>query len=140
MNIGVAWKHNCTILISFLILCLFDSLKKLKIYLQNFFYILSHFLLLGIMDVGGWENIKYKFFNAISNNTWHKYLRNNLTKSDCGFPPSNSLHLFRSHTDGNYPWPGVVFGATVSGVWYWCSDQVQLKLNFCYILFLTNTF
>lgn len=31
--------------------------------------------------------------------------------------------LWRSVDDPNYPWTGVVFGAPILGVWYWCTDQ-----------------
>ena len=26
--------------------------------------------------------------------------------------------------DGPFPWPGMIFGLTVSAVWYLCTDQV----------------
>ena len=34
------------------------------------------------------------------------------------------MHLLRAHDDDGLPWPGVIFGLTISSVWYWCSDQV----------------
>lgn len=36
------------------------------------------------------------------------------------------MHLFRSIKPGesDLPWTGVIFGVTISSIWYWCSDQV----------------
>ena len=73
----------------------------------------------------------YQYFRKVPNVT-QKYLEgdtsnNTLKYWECGLPPDNSLHLFRSHDDGNLPWIGIVFGLTVSAVWYWCSDQVNKR-------------
>lgn len=34
------------------------------------------------------------------------------------------MNFVRSYDDGSLPWPGIMFGLTISSVWYWCSDQV----------------
>jgi SSS family solute:Na+ symporter len=31
--------------------------------------------------------------------------------------------LWRPITDSSYPWTGILFGAPILGVWYWCTDQ-----------------
>lgn len=31
--------------------------------------------------------------------------------------------LWRPISDSNYPWTGIMFGAPILGVWYWCTDQ-----------------
>ena len=31
--------------------------------------------------------------------------------------------LWRAGDDPNYPWTGIIFGAPILGVWYWCTDQ-----------------
>ena len=31
--------------------------------------------------------------------------------------------LWRSSSDTNYPWTGILFGAPILGIWYWCTDQ-----------------
>jgi len=38
-------------------------------------------------------------------------------------------HLFRSVEPGksDLPWTGVIFGMTISSIWYWCSDQVIVQ-------------
>ena len=43
-----------------------------------------------------------------------------------GLTPKNAFHLMRPADDPGLPWPGVIFGLTISSVWYWCSDQVSL--------------
>jgi len=43
----------------------------------------------------------------------------------------DALSLWRSVSDAKYPWTGLVFGTTILGVWYWCTDQfiVQRTLS-----------
>ena len=31
--------------------------------------------------------------------------------------------LWRSSDHTNYPWTGILFGAPILGIWYWCTDQ-----------------
>jgi SSS family solute:Na+ symporter len=31
--------------------------------------------------------------------------------------------LWKPATDPNFPWTGILFGAPILGVWYWCTDQ-----------------
>jgi solute:Na+ symporter, SSS family len=33
------------------------------------------------------------------------------------------LSLWRGLEDPDYPWTGILFGAPILGVWYWCTDQ-----------------
>ncbi|GAB1604610.1 sodium/glucose cotransporter 5-like, partial [Argonauta hians] len=59
-----------------------------------------------------------------------EFLYSNTSKqayAKCGIPPANSMSLFRSYDDPNLPWPGVMFGLTISAVWYWCTDQVIVQ-------------
>ena len=35
----------------------------------------------------------------------------------------NHWSLWRSISDTNYPWTGIIFGAPILGIWYWCTDQ-----------------
>ena len=73
----------------------------------------------GFISVGGYEMVKYKFMRSVPNTTL-----NADPPTQCGRPPQNSFHFFRSIDDSMYPWTGAVFGVTISSVWYWCSDQV----------------
>ena len=47
-------------------------------------------------------------------------------------PPVESFfNLWRPSDDTSYPWTGMLFGAPILGVWYWCTDQfiVQRTLS-----------
>ncbi|MBU1881988.1 sodium/solute symporter, partial [bacterium] len=33
------------------------------------------------------------------------------------------LSMWQPVTDPNFPWTGILFGAPILGVWYWCTDQ-----------------
>lgn len=49
-----------------------------------------------------------------------------------GNPPSDRFfNLWRPLSDTDYPWTGMLFGAPILGVWYWCTDQfiVQRTLS-----------
>ena len=49
-----------------------------------------------------------------------------------GNPPAESFfNLWRPMSDTEYPWTGMLFGAPILGVWYWCADQfiVQRTLS-----------
>ena len=43
----------------------------------------------------------------------------------------DQMHLFRSASDPDFPWTGMLFGSAVIGFWYWCTDQyiVQRTLS-----------
>lgn len=36
---------------------------------------------------------------------------------------SGFLSLWKPMSDPNFPWTGIIFGAPILGVWYWCTDQ-----------------
>ncbi|MCA0932625.1 sodium:solute symporter [Lutimonas saemankumensis] len=44
---------------------------------------------------------------------------------------SQFFNLWRPSSDTDYPWTGMLFGAPILGVWYWCTDQfiVQRTLS-----------
>ncbi|XP_014663590.1 PREDICTED: sodium/glucose cotransporter 4-like [Priapulus caudatus] len=90
--------------------------------LQTIIMIVGAFalMILAFVEVGGYENAISLYFNSIANSTVY-------SGSTCGMPPANSMHMIRSATDGDYPWPGMFFGLTISSVWYWCSDQVIVQ-------------
>jgi SSS family solute:Na+ symporter len=41
--------------------------------------------------------------------------------------PDSYFHMFRPATDNEFPWTGIVFGAPILGIWYWCTDQVIVQ-------------
>jgi len=55
-------------------------------------------LFIGLDAVGGWEAMR--------------------TAAAPGF-----MDLWKPADDPNFPWTGILFGAPILGVWYWCTDQ-----------------
>ncbi|XP_025090101.1 sodium/glucose cotransporter 4-like [Pomacea canaliculata] len=85
-------------------------------------------MVMSFLKIGGYEALQKKFFEAWPNTTLAHYgTDSNYSYTQCGIPPANSWHLIRSYDDGGLPWPGVIFGLTISSVWYWCSDQVIVQ-------------
>jgi SSS family solute:Na+ symporter len=41
--------------------------------------------------------------------------------------PDSYFHMFRPMSDSEFPWTGIVFGAPILGLWYWCTDQVIVQ-------------
>ncbi len=37
--------------------------------------------------------------------------------------PADFFHMFKPIDDPDFPWTGIVFGAPILGIWYWCTDQ-----------------
>jgi len=71
----------------------------------------------GLYQLGGWEEM----INTIS-----------LAAQTEGNPPVDRFfNLWRPMEDSEYPWTGMLFGAPILGVWYWCTDQyiVQRALS-----------
>lgn len=33
------------------------------------------------------------------------------------------MEIWKPASDPNFPWTGIVFGAPILGIWYWCTDQ-----------------
>jgi len=63
-------------------------------------------LVLGLKEVGGWNEVM-----AICKAT---------PVNDYG---DTMVNLIRSNRDANFPWLGVLFGSSIIGFWYWCTDQ-----------------
>ena len=53
---------------------------------------------IGLSKLGGWDEL-YRL---------------------CG---SEHFNLWRPPDDPHFPWPGILFGAPIVGLWYWCTDQ-----------------
>ena len=56
---------------------------------------------LGFQEVGGW---------------------NQLTKTVLEVSPDH-FNMWRPWDDPDFPWAGLLFGGTIVGIWYWCTDQ-----------------
>ena len=71
----------------------------------------------GLHQLGGWEGMMESL---------------DLASKQPGNPPvERFFNLWRPVTDTDYPWTGMLFGAPILGVWYWCTDQyiVQRTLS-----------
>jgi len=71
----------------------------------------------GLYQLGGWGEM----IETIS-----------LAAQTEGNPPVDRFfNLWRPMEDTEYPWTGMLFGAPILGVWYWCTDQyiVQRALS-----------
>ena len=56
---------------------------------------------LGFQEVGGWDQ---------------------LTNTVTEFSPDH-FNMWRPWDDPDFPWAGLLFGGTIVGIWYWCTDQ-----------------
>ncbi len=56
---------------------------------------------LGFQEVGGWDE---------------------LTKTVTEVSPDH-FNMWRPWDDSDFPWAGLLFGGTIVGIWYWCTDQ-----------------
>lgn len=75
------------------------------------------------MEVGGYTQLFEKFALVQPDAEFVKV--NKQTNESCSKVTQYYDKLLRPPTDPDLPWTGMVFGLTVSAVWYWCSDQVQ---------------
>lgn len=41
--------------------------------------------------------------------------------------PPDHWQLFRPADDSAYPWPAIIFGYPVMGIWYWCANQTIVQ-------------
>merc|ERR1719495_3114240 len=77
-------------------------------------------------DIGGYEGLITKYFNATASHRANASLDG---PDLCGAVPDDAMHLLRDATPGksDLPWSGMIFGLAISSIWYWCSDQVIVQ-------------
>ncbi len=71
----------------------------------------------GLYQLGGWSGM----IETLS-----------MASLEAGNPSVDQFfNLWRPKEDSDYPWTGILFGAPILGVWYWCTDQyiVQRALS-----------
>ena len=56
---------------------------------------------LGLQEVGGWNELR---IIVIAESPEH-------------------FNMWRPMNDPDFPWTGLLFGGTIVGIWYWCTDQ-----------------
>ncbi|MBO0343294.1 MAG: sodium:solute symporter [Bacteroidota bacterium] len=54
--------------------------------------------IIGLDHVGGWESMKQTV-------------------------TPEYLNMWRSASDPDFPWPSLLIASTITGIWYWCTDQ-----------------
>ncbi|RPG32789.1 MAG: Na+/glucose cotransporter [Muricauda sp. TMED12] len=54
--------------------------------------------IIGLNHVGGWESMKETV-------------------------TPEYLNMWRSASDPDFPWPSLLIASTITGIWYWCTDQ-----------------
>uniref|UniRef100_A0A8C6P6G1 Sodium/glucose cotransporter 2 n=1 Tax=Nothobranchius furzeri TaxID=105023 RepID=A0A8C6P6G1_NOTFU len=77
--------------------------------------------------VGGYSGLLAKYSSAIPTNFSSLDPQSYNISSHCYTPRQDAFSLLRDPSRGDLPWPGVVFGMTIGGIWYWCSDQVIVQ-------------
>ena len=56
---------------------------------------------LGLQEVGGWSELRSTVITA----------------------SPDHFNMWRPMNDPDFPWTGLLFGGTIVGIWYWCTDQ-----------------
>lgn len=80
--------------------------------LQMFVLVIGSFAItiFGLKALGGWGELE---MIIASSSGWEGR----------GVEPSDFFNLWHPASDDKYPWTGIIFGAPILGVWYWCTDQ-----------------
>ncbi|KFQ45477.1 Sodium/glucose cotransporter 4, partial [Nestor notabilis] len=76
-------------------------------------------MFIGFEKVGWYEGLQEKYSTATP-----KIIVPNTT---CHLPRADAFNLFRDPLTGDLPWPGLIFGLSVLGLWTWCTDQVIVQ-------------
>ncbi|CAG0900461.1 unnamed protein product [Darwinula stevensoni] len=97
-----------------------DSVQTVIIVIGCFILTIKTFI-----RVGGYQTLVEDYFDAYANVS----MVDNYTRKICNAPPDYAMHIFRDPSPGaaDIPWTGLIFGVTVSAVWYWCSDLVIVQ-------------
>ncbi|RMI13374.1 MAG: sodium transporter [Calditrichaeota bacterium] len=45
--------------------------------------------------------------------------------------PESHFSIFKPVTDPDFPWTGILFGAPILAIWYWCTDQYIVQRVLC---------
>ncbi|MER3376047.1 MAG: sodium:solute symporter [Allomuricauda sp.] len=71
--------------------------------LQTIILILGSLIItyLGLKEVGGWGQL-HETVTSVS---------------------PDHFNMWRPMSDPDFPWTGLLFGGTIVGIWYWCTDQ-----------------
>ena len=84
----------------------------------------------GFVEVGGYNGLWEKYGQSMGT----PYIPVNATNTSSNGTDLSSCfeltpywdHMFRPISDPDYPWLGLWTTLPIMGIWYWCTDQVQL--------------
>jgi len=136
ITLAIGWNIYLAIVVLLAIAAIFTITGGLTAvmwtdFIQTIIMIIGavYLMIVSFIKVGGFEPVSRRYMDAIPNTTifYRMAVPNNYSYKDCGFPPDTSFHFFRPPDDPGLPWPGIIFGLTISSVWYWCSDQVIVQ-------------
>lgn len=71
-------------------------------------------------QIGGYEQLAAAYARAIPSRT--------VPNTSCHLPRADAMHMFRDPYTGDLPWTGMTFGLTIMATWYWCTDQVSVRI------------
>ncbi|XP_012728107.2 sodium/glucose cotransporter 2 [Fundulus heteroclitus] len=96
---------------------------------QTFVIIAGAFVLTGFSfaEIGGYSALIAKYSSAVPSNFSSLDAQRYNISPQCYTPRQDAFSMLRDPTTGDLPWPGVLFGMTIGGIWYWCSDQVIVQ-------------
>lgn len=105
LNAVVGWDMVTSAVVIVIITGIYTLLGGLSavIYtdlVQMFILIIGSIILtlIGLSEAGGWANL-------VANT------------------PADFWNMFKPLTHPDFPWTGIIFGAPILGIWYWCTDQ-----------------
>ena len=67
---------------------------------------------IGLYTLGGWDKM-YEICHAVEQ----------VKESTGEVVTKNFFNMWRPANDPDFPWAGILFGAPIVGLWYWCTDQ-----------------
>ncbi|XP_020500038.2 sodium/glucose cotransporter 2 [Labrus bergylta] len=96
---------------------------------QTFVIIAGAFILSGFsfVEVGGYSALLDKYSAAKPSNVSSIDPQSYSIPPHCYTPRQDAFSLLRDPIAGDLPWPGVLFGISIVGSWYWCTDQVIVQ-------------
>ena len=74
----------------------------------------------GFAKIGGIDGLAEQYKKAVPE------VRN--PNSTCGYPREDAFNIFRDPVSSDNPWPGLLLQASLGCFWYWCADQVCIKV------------
>ncbi|XP_061834449.1 sodium/glucose cotransporter 4 [Nerophis lumbriciformis] len=76
-------------------------------------------MFIALSKVGWYEGLMERYMAAVPMAT--------VANTTCHLPRSDAFHIFREPLSSDMPWPGLIFGLGIIGIWYWCTDQVIVQ-------------